>query len=79
MIALRFLPRDEWESKLRRYHCAPVNGLGQLNTAEWWRAKWNFLFTVPVEQDGSCHQQEFQRLIADLMNSAPAHIRFDDD
>jgi hypothetical protein len=78
MIALRFLPREEWEAKLRSYRCAPVTGLGQLNTAVWWRAKWNFLFTVPVEEDGSCHQAEFQRVIADLMNSAPPGTRFDD-
>jgi hypothetical protein len=78
MIALRFLPRSEWEKRLRRYRCVPVPGLGRLNTAEWWRATWNFLFTVPIEDDGSCHEQAFQRLVAELMRSAPANIRFDD-
>jgi hypothetical protein len=77
MIALRFLARTEWEAKLRQYHCAPVAGLGRLNTAEWWRAKWNFLFTVPIEADGSLYQKAFQDLIADLMRSAPPDIRFD--
>jgi hypothetical protein len=53
-------------------------GLGRLNAAEWWRAEWNFLFTVPIEADGSCHEREFQRLVADLMKSAPPSVRFDD-
>jgi hypothetical protein len=78
MIAPRFLPRLEWEARLRDYKCKPVQGLGRLNTAEWWRASWNFLFTVPVEADGSCHEREFQRLIAVLMKSAPPHILFYD-
>jgi hypothetical protein len=78
MIALRFLPRSEWESRLRRYQCRPVPGLGRLNTAEWWRARWNYLFTVPVEADGSCYEDDFQRMIAKLMTSAPADTRFDE-
>jgi hypothetical protein len=78
MIAPRFLPRNEWEARLRKYQCVPVMGLGRLNTAEWWRARWNFLFTVPVEADGSCHERDFQRLVATLMKNAPPDIRFDD-
>jgi hypothetical protein len=78
MIALRFLPRSEWERRLRQYHCRPVAGLGRLNTAEWWRARWNFLFTVPIEGDGSCYEDDFQRVIAKLMISAPPDTRFDE-
>jgi hypothetical protein len=77
MIALRFLPRQEWEARLYRYQCVPVTGLGPLNTAEWWRARWNFLFTVPVEDDGSCHEQAFQRVVAKIMESAPPDTRFE--
>ncbi len=77
MIAPRFLCRPQWEAQLHFYKCKKVTGLGRLNTAEWWRAQWNFLFTVPIEDDGSCHQAEFQRVIADLMNSAPPGTRFD--
>jgi hypothetical protein len=81
MIAPRFLPRDVWEPRLRQYKCVPLQGLGRLNTAEWWRATWtrNYLFTVPVEDDGSCHQGAFQRLVAQLMKHAPPGTRFDDD
>ena len=81
MIAPRFLPRSEWERQLRYYRCVPVHGLGRLNTAEWWRATWdrNYLFTVPVEADGSCHESAFQRLVAELMKNAPSNLRFDDD
>jgi hypothetical protein len=78
MIALRFLPRSEWEAQLLHYKCFPVEGKGRLNTAEWWRAKWNYLFTVPIEADGSCHQEAFQRLVANIMASAPKDMRFDD-
>jgi len=78
MIAPRFLPRAEWEARLKHYKCKKVTGLGRLNTAEWWRAKWNFLFTVPIEDDGRCHEGEFQKVIVDLMNSAPPGTRFHD-
>ncbi len=78
MIAPRFLPRAVWEARLHYYKCKKVTGLGRLNASEWWRAKWNFLFTVPIEDNGSCHELEFQKLIADLMNSAPPGTRFDE-
>jgi hypothetical protein len=78
MIAPRFLSRAEWESRLRYYKCKKVTGLGRLNTGEWWRARWNFLFTIPIEDDGRCHEGEFQKLIIDLINSAPPGTRFDE-
>jgi hypothetical protein len=77
MIALRFRPREEWEARLRQYQCVPVAGLGRLNTAEWWRARWNFLFTIPVEDDGSCHEQAFQSVVAKVVASAPSNTVFD--
>jgi hypothetical protein len=55
MIALRFLPREEWEAQLSYYKCRPMRGTMPLNTAEWWVSSWGFFFTVPVEEDGSCH------------------------
>ena len=79
MIAYRFLPRGEWEGRLKRYKCRKVTGLGRLNTAEWWRAEWNFLFTVPIEDDGSCHEEQFRRLVLEIVNSAPHDMRFDVD
>jgi hypothetical protein len=32
----------------------------------------------PVEADGSCYEDDFQRMIAKLMTSAPADTRFDE-
>jgi hypothetical protein len=72
------LPREEWEAQLHFYKCKKVTGLGRLNTAEWWRAQWNFLFTVPIEDDGSCHQDQFKRLIINVLSTAPQDIRFDE-
>jgi hypothetical protein len=31
-----------------------------------------------IEVDGSCHEREFQRLIADLISSAPPGTKFDE-
>jgi len=76
MIAPRFLPREEWEVQLLHYKCRPLQGKGKLNTAEWWRTKWDYLFIVPVENDGTCHQQDFQRVIAGIMKSAPPGTLF---
>jgi hypothetical protein len=74
----RFLPRDVWEPRLKSYRCRKVTGLGRLNTAEWWRAEWNFLFTIPIEDDGSCHEEEFRKLVMKLMSTAPPGTRFED-
>jgi len=46
------------------------------NTAEWWAAEWGFVFIVPVETNGACHEDALQRLIADIVRSAPPDIRF---
>lgn len=76
MIALRFLSREEWEDQLRYYRCRPMVGTMPLNTAEWWVSEWKFIFTVPVEDDGTCHQTAFQKLISDIMASAPRGTTF---
>ena len=76
MIALRFLPRENWEPRLRYYRCKSVEGNTALNTAEWWVSEWGFLFTVPVEENGTCHQDAFQRLTADIVRSAPIDTIF---
>ena len=51
MIRGRFLSRVEWEAKLRRWGCAPLDGKGPLNTAEWWLGPTKHPFTVPIEGD----------------------------
>ena len=48
-----FLLRYQWERKLRSWGCEPLQGLGRLNTAEWWKGP-RGVFTVPVEDNGSC-------------------------
>lgn len=52
-MLLRFLSRAEWEAKLRRMGCRPLEGLGPLNSAEWWKGP-RGVFVVPVEDDGTC-------------------------
>ena len=51
MIRDRFLERPEWEAKLRRWGCAPLEGKGPVNTAEWWRGPEGFPFVVPIEDE----------------------------
>ena len=76
MIAPRFLPRENWEPRLRYYRCRPLEGNTSLNTAEWWTSEWGFTFTVPVEENSCCHQDALQRLIADIVRSAPLETVF---
>lgn len=76
MIALRFLPRENWEPRLRYYRASPMEGATRLNTAEWWKTEWGFVFTVPVEENECCHQDALQRLIADIVRSAPIDTKF---
>lgn len=72
MIAPRWLPREEWEARLRNHSSKPIEGKGPLNTAEWWVTDWGFLFTVPIEgADQRCGEMELGRLIADIEESRP--------
>ena len=62
MIANRLLTRDEWEAKLRQWHCRPMKGKGPLNTAEWWVGP-KGPFTVPIEgEDDRCEFWALQRI-----------------
>jgi hypothetical protein len=38
--------------------------------------EWNFPFTVPVEEDGWCHQDAQQRLVAAIVASPPFDVKF---
>lgn len=62
MIGDRFLKRPQWEKKLREAGAAPLDGLGPLNTAEWWKAPGGAPFTVPVEDDGKADFWAIQKL-----------------
>ncbi len=74
MIAARLLPREAWEARLRLLGCRPLEGLGPLNTAEFWITDWEFLFTVPVEgPDDRCGEAELGRLVEMINASRPKH------
>jgi len=70
MIANRLLSRSEWEAKLRRWGCAPLDGAGPLNTAEWWRGP-KYPFTVPVDDEGYCEFWAIKRLCDDFGRQPP--------
>jgi hypothetical protein len=77
LIALRFVHRDEWEAELRHYGCFPLEGQGNLNTAEWWRMPWQtYPFTVPVESDGRIVQTDLDRLVLMIVAAAPDGTEF---
>lgn len=61
-MILRFLPRPQWEEKLKSLGAQPLAGKGRLNTAEWWRVAGSVPFTVPVEADGTCDYWALQRI-----------------
>lgn len=60
-MLVRYLPHWQWEAKLHRMNCQTLEGLTKLNTAEWWKGP-RGVFTVPVEEDGSCEFWAIQRL-----------------
>jgi hypothetical protein len=67
VIANRLLSREEWEAKLRRWHCRPLEGKGPLNTAEWWIGSKGGPFTVPIEgEDDRCEFWALQRICRDF-------------
>lgn len=77
MIALRRIPRAEWEAILKSYGCKPLVGSGSLNTAEFWQMPWqSYPFTVPNE-DGWVTQMDMDYLVRLIAESAPEGWEFD--
>ena len=66
MIGRKFLSRPQWEKKLRSIGAVPLEGKGELNTAEWWRLPNKPPFTVPREDDGTCELWAIKRLCREL-------------
>jgi len=65
-MIIHFLPRSQWERKLRELGAEPAEGLGKLNTAEWWRIPGRAPFTVPVEDGDVCEFWAIQTLCEQL-------------
>ncbi|MBL8550029.1 MAG: hypothetical protein JNJ73_08575 [Hyphomonadaceae bacterium] len=78
-MSVRRFTRSEWEARLERYRCKPLAGKTKLNTAEWWRAEWGFIFTVPIDADGCITDADLQSVISDVVGSAPPGQCFDDN
>jgi hypothetical protein len=78
MPAMRLFKRSEWEARLARVHCEPLQGKTKLNTAEWWKAPWGFVFTVPVDQNDMINQIDLSAVIADVVADAPPGYSFED-
>ena len=78
MPSVRLLARDEWTARLQQVHCEPLAGKTALNTAEWWKSSWGFVFTVPVVND-MISLNDLQSVIADVVASAPPGYSFTDD
>jgi hypothetical protein len=77
LIAVRLIPREEWEAELRHYGCRPLQGKTKLNTAEWWRMPWqDYPFTVPVQPGGMMRPEDLQDRIVLIAQSAPEGTTF---
>lgn len=77
MIAIRLLTRAEWEEELRYYGCNPLQGKGELNTAELWQMAWQrWPFTVPVDAEGKMPMSDMDRLRMIILDSAPKGTKF---
>lgn len=71
MSPVRRLAREEWETDLRSYACKPCEGMGKLNTAEYWRFPWGgYPFTVPNE-DGYMLMSDLDAIHIMLAQLAP--------
>ena len=70
MLAALLLPSETPVARLRSFECRTLEGLGPLNTAEFWITDWVFLFTVPVEgPDDRCGEADLSRVI-EMINAA---------
>jgi hypothetical protein len=58
----KYITRPQWEAKLRRHGCEPLEGKGELNTAEWWKSPKGAPFTVPIEDNGNCEFWALHRI-----------------
>lgn len=73
-MIIKTLTRAQWERKLRALHCEPLEGKGRLNTAEWWKDRDGYPFTVPVQNaGGDCDFWAIQRICRDLGDEACAN------
>lgn len=65
MISVPLISREEWEAALRAFGCKPLEGKTKLNTAEWWKTPWNFVFTVPIAEhmEGYMERWSFDMLV----------------
>jgi hypothetical protein len=77
LIAVRLIPRQEWEAELRFYGCKPLEDKTKLNTAEWWRMPWqDYPFTVPVDAQGRMRPDDLQNRIYLIASTAPEGTKF---
>lgn len=56
------LRRDQWEKKLRALGLKPHDGLGKINTAEFWSDGTGYPISIPVDEHGDVDFWAFQRL-----------------
>lgn len=65
MIAVRRLPRCEWEATLRARGCCPAadGKCRDIQTAEWWVAPTIKVFTVPIDEEGYVTQFDLEDLV----------------
>lgn len=65
-MILKSLRRDQWEAKLRAIGMRPHEGLGKLNTAEWWSDGQGYPISVPVDVNGDVDFWAFQKIYRDI-------------
>lgn len=61
-MIFRTLRRDQWETKLRSLGYKPQEGLGKLNTAEFWTDGTSYPITIPSDANGEIDFWAFQRI-----------------
>lgn len=71
MIAVRFVHRHEWEAKLKRHGYVPLEGLGPLSKAVFWKTSWGHVFTVPVDEEDRVEAWDLQKVHIDAENTKP--------
>ena len=66
MPAVRLMPREEWEPRLRNeHHCKPLEtDRPGLETGEWWVTEHDRLFPVAADPNGYLRIDDWQHIIA---------------
>lgn len=71
-MAVRILPRDEWEATLRALKCNPSSRDNPLRTVEVWETEAGKLFFVPMDNgQGRLRDDDLSTILVQIAKLRP--------